>query len=657
MSRLSTLLAAVLVAVLALSSSAFAATTTGIGAWTPLVGTSTDYTTTMQLPAIGFPGASVTSTSRSGQVGVQTGASTWFGENTPVGLEYGSSRDEPYLNLRPKADSAASPSLTTYTFDSPTPQGWAFVLGDIDADQVRVTATKADGTQATAAELGFQSEFNLCDPPGPRPSGCSGPQANDVPSWDPVTQTLTGNLGAADTYGAAGWFEPTTSLRTLTLTFTRRAGFPVYQTWFAVKKQDVGGTVGVTSGTCDLAGITVNLLDAQGRIVADTTTASDGTYAFDGVAASDGFEVEISSLPETCIADGPTRQAIDLSTGDDTADFGIREIVPVPVSGHVTDDDGSPLGGVQVTIDGPGGPRTVTTDSAGFYLFDTNVAGGYTLTVTPPVGYSIDTTPGPVTIDPGESDPITDQDFVLAALPTVSGTISDAGGGVGGVTVVLLDSGGDEIARTVTAADGTYAFPRLPAGDYSVTVPDPPGDYRTPDPRAVTVDDADVANVDLALAQPGSIAGQVTDAGTGLPVADAEITLTGPTSGTVRTDAEGNYAFEGLDAGVYTVQIASPDDRTVVGPGSRDVTIPELGGTLASIDFTLQAVPDAGGGGDGSDDGDDDGGQSSGAGANDNADARLPDTGAPSTTIPIAGLALIGAGALVLAGQRVRRPE
>ncbi|GAA4370519.1 hypothetical protein GCM10023152_09790 [Agromyces bauzanensis] len=65
--------------------------------------------------------AAVSSDSRAGQVGVISGASTWLSEGTPVGAKYGSSRDEPYLNLRPKADSETAPSTTTYSFPTPTP--------------------------------------------------------------------------------------------------------------------------------------------------------------------------------------------------------------------------------------------------------------------------------------------------------------------------------------------------------------------------------------------------------------------------------------------------------------------------------------------------------------------------------------------------------
>lgn len=631
--------------VLAVAGPALAATTTGIGTFTPLAGSSTQYATTMQLPAVGFPAASVRSTSRAGQVGVQTGATNWFSETTPVGLQYGSSKDQPYLNLRPKVDSPTGASLTTYTFDRATPTGWAFVLGDIDADAVTISATKADGTAATAAELGFQSVFSLCDS-SPKPSACSGVVAPfDLPTWDAGTRTLTGNLAAEDTTGAAGWFEPTTSLKTLSFSFVQREGFPIYQTWFAVKKQDVTGTV-ASSGSCAVADIDVRLLDATGAVVSSTQTAADGTYAFAGVAASAGYDVEISGLADDCVADGPTREAIDLTAGDDTADFAVRDLVPLPISGVVEDfPGGNPLANVTVTIDdGTNPPRSTTTDSDGFYLFDTNPPATYTLTATPPPGYTQIAGPANVVVAPGETEPKTGRDFLLDADPTVSGTVSDSGGGIGGVTVVLLD-GAVEVARTTTAVDGTYSFDLVPPGTYSVTVPDPPGDYDVPSPEAVTALDEDVSGVDLALTRPGSIAGTVTNGGA--PVAGTVLTITGPSafSQQVTTDAEGNYAVGDLPPGTYTVTLTPPSGTTIADP-SLEVVIPSGGEDFGAVNFAIADVqapdPDPGTPGTPGD-----------SGAAD--DAPLPDTGGPSSLIGVLGVGLLLVGSGLLLGARWRR--
>jgi len=97
--------------------------------WEPLQGSAGNYNTTMQVLAGGFPEATMTSDSRAGSVGVISGASAWQGVGTPPGDVYGSSQNRPYMNLRPRADSANAPSVTTYTFERPTPAaGWAFVL-------------------------------------------------------------------------------------------------------------------------------------------------------------------------------------------------------------------------------------------------------------------------------------------------------------------------------------------------------------------------------------------------------------------------------------------------------------------------------------------------------------------------------------------------
>ena len=245
-------LAALCAACLALVgvSASQAATTTGIGAFTALAGAPGAFTTTMQLPGTGYPVAQVTSTSASGAT-LPSGATTWFGANTPPGQVFGSSRNQPYLNLRPAADNPTSPSVTRYAFASPVPVGWGFVLGDIDSDQVSVSATLADGSAASVAQLGFRGVFNPCND-SPIPSGCSGPEAKDTPTWDPGTATLTGNPGATNSYGASGWFVPTVPLGSLTLTFRWRSGFPVFQTWFASVARDVSGSVEVVENDCDV---------------------------------------------------------------------------------------------------------------------------------------------------------------------------------------------------------------------------------------------------------------------------------------------------------------------------------------------------------------------------------------------------------------------
>ncbi len=48
--------------------------------------------------------------------------------------------------------------------------------------------------------------------------------------------------------------------------------------------------------------------------------------------------------------------------------------------------DGAPAPGVAVTVDGPGGPRTLTTDAEGRYFLDALPAGTWTITLTVPGG-------------------------------------------------------------------------------------------------------------------------------------------------------------------------------------------------------------------------------------------------------------------------------
>lgn len=529
--------------------------------------------------------ATVSTDSRTGQIGVISGASTWLAAGTPVGAKYGSSQGRPYLNLRPKADNTASPSITTYSFAQPTPtSGWTFVLGDIDADKVQVHAIGPDGTVLTAAQLGYKGGFNYCAATGPGRPSCAG-SATDVPTWDPATTTLTGNAAATDTNGAAGWFEPNAPISALTFIFTQRSGLPIYQTWFASLARDVTGTVTTTDASSP-AGATLTLTDADGVVVGTTTAAADGTYSFAGVQASAGYTVAITP-PSGWIVDSPLSRPVDLSSTDAVADFSMHVIVPVAIGGTVRDTDGNAVPGATVQLE-PG--ITTVTGPDGSYLFESAAVGPHTVQVTGvPEGYTVVTPAQPITVPSGVETPILGVDFTVRENPGISGTVSDAIGPVAGVVVRATGPGGTVSA--VTGADGSYTLPRLDAGTYSVTVTAPEGFVISgPAEHDATVATTDVTGVDFALAQTGSLAGTVSsDQG---PVGGASVAVTAPggVTTTITTTADGGYDLGDLAPGDYTIALTLPAGYTATGPLTRTVTITAAGDAIVGQDFALTAV-------------------------------------------------------------------
>ncbi len=224
--------------------------------------------------------------------------------------------------------------------------------------------------------------------------------------------------------------------------------------------------------------------------------------------------------------------------------------------------DGSPnpgegLEGVLVELyadDGSTLLDSTTTDKNGNYSFgNLDPNGTYTVKVDPntlPNGGSglinsidpDDNTANESVVDlTGYTGGIAlDQDFGYTATApgVVSGTIwddSNADGGLqpdetgryAGVTVVLTDSNGNVVATTTTAPDGSYTFPNLPPGNYTVDVTDddnvlngtwhalgtqsPPGPglpgQSQSDPKAVTVSTGVTTVVDFGYYIDGAAVG------------------------------------------------------------------------------------------------------------------------------------------------------
>jgi hypothetical protein len=341
----------------------------------------------MAIPVTGFPAATLTTNSAS--PALQSGTSTYLSASTPFGQAFGSSQGMPYALLRTAARQTSS--TTTFTFANPTPARWGFTLGDIDADKVTISATGAGGGPVPAADLGFESSFNYCAV-SPRPTGCGTGPFTDQPVWDPATATLTGN--GSDTAGAAAWFRPAVPVKTLTFTYSRLSGSPVYQVWFAATSSEVRGDVTVAPGDTPPP-TTLRLLHADGSPVlgaggqpVTATSGVQGGYQFTGVA-SEGYIVAMDP-PPGFTADGPARRPADTASGDaEGVDFTLREDVPPPHADNVTEPDQE---GTSETIhlnsDGSGDDirvTDVTQPAEGSVTLDpsTGVA-----TYTPPAGFT-----------------------------------------------------------------------------------------------------------------------------------------------------------------------------------------------------------------------------------------------------------------------------
>ncbi len=160
--------------------------------------------------------------------------------------------------------------------------------------------------------------------------------------------------------------------------------------------------------------------------------------------------------------------------------------------------------------------------------------------------------------------------------------------GVAGVKVTLTgtDSTGHKVSLvTTTATGGGYAFPGLNPGTYTVTENTPTGylnDKVSPPARTITLVAGQTATPTFGILPPSTLAGTVyLDAGnTGViepndfGIAHVTVTLTGTNDLgqkidlSTTTDANGNYEFNGLRPGVYTVtRGASP----LFNNGSADV--------------------------------------------------------------------------------------
>uniref|UniRef100_UPI00197CA131 SdrD B-like domain-containing protein n=1 Tax=Microbacterium sp. K24 TaxID=2305446 RepID=UPI00197CA131 len=309
------------------------------------------------------------------------------------------------------------------------------------------------------------------------------------------------------------------------------------------------------------------------------------------------------------------------AAGDETARTttdaaGRYRFTDLPLGDHIVEFAGLPAG-LTFTPRAVGGDRAADSDA------DPATGRTGTVTLTPAV-------PDVTDVDAGLVPPLGSIGDTVWRDDDRDGVQDSGEPGVAGVTVILRDSAGDEVARKTTDPDGKYSFPGLPLGDYAVEFTDLPagatltaraaGGDRAVDSDAdpatgrtgtITLTPAvpDVTDVDAGLVPPlGSIgdtvwrdenrdgaqgAGEPGVSGVTVVLRDAD----GAEVARITTDAAGNYLFDDLPLGAYTVGFEGLPDGLLFtgsklsGDPSTDSDADPATGRTGTITLT-PAVPD-----------------------------------------------------------------
>ena len=373
------------------------------------------------------------------------------------------------------------------------------------------------------------------------------------------------------------------------------------------------------TGDIDLSGVTVKLLDKDGNVVATTTTDANGNYSFTGLndgtytvqvdktgpladkeqtedpsgkADSRSQAITFTRTDPDVInvnfgyADNYSIHGLVYRDGDRDETHGATEKGYANQTVELLDKDGKVV-------------ATTTTDENGAYSFEKLPAGDYTVKVVKDGALTdLDQTEDPDSTKDSTSGVIslgtdhrteTDVNFGYIANNSINGTIyrdgdrdgkkGDTEGRYSGVTVQLLDKDGKVITTTTTDKDGKYSFEHLPDGTYSVKVvkdgaltdTDQTGD---PDNKLdnasepITLDEKNPTkgDVDFGYVPNNTITGTVyrddnrdkTINGDEPGLERVSVQLldeNGKVLQTLDTDADGNYAFQHLPDGKYTVKV------------------------------------------------------------------------------------------------------
>lgn len=355
----------------------------------------------------------------------------------------------------------------------------------------------------------------------------------------------------------------------------------------------VSGSVLEGDGVTPVANATVTVASGDlifGKIVSGTTD-SNGLYSVAGVPL-ESYSVSVThpvtNTLSPFVSGNFTGNATSAQTNVEFTNAG--QLTGV----FVASDGVTPVVGATVNLENQYGnvlAQGVATDSNGKFTISGLLQGDYTV-----IGTLSNTALGftGTAVQASATTAILNQEtsnvtLELPASGMVAGIIKSAAG-VGEAAQVALSTSNFSLQRvSSSSAAGSYSFPYVPPGTYTVTATDPA--TGAPVSASVTVTANSTATANLQFAGLGTVNVTVKRSG-GAAAANSVITVnygTGFAYTGQTTDSNGNATLQGIPIAPFSVRASYPGDNTGDIYGTVAGTFAN-GATSAAVTVTLPAA-------------------------------------------------------------------
>lgn len=332
----------------------------------------------------------------------------------------------------------------------------------------------------------------------------------------------------------------------------------------------------VTSEGAPVGGASVTILGSGAPVT--TATASDGSYFVEAIG---GSSVTVRALNADGTRQGETSAAFNRPGG--FAVVNVELVAASTVRGTVTRANGTAVGeGVQVQVFASAGGAPLFsgfTDVDGAYRFGQVGLGQYVLIASDLAGNR-----GRATVDVISGGQDLQVPIAYLGRGTVTGVVLDAAGAAApNVPLTFRSSsifGTAPIVTTNADVDGRFSFPDVFVGSFSIEARDPV--TASAGLKAGTIaGDGQTVNLEVRLSPVAEITGTVFRADGVTPVG-AGVTVTASGRPTI-TDPQGEYRFEFLPLGLYTLNVYDASSR------ARGIASANLAtnGEIRVVDVTL----------------------------------------------------------------------